>query len=656
MALAQIKKIELIAISKHKSSILDTLQNFGTVEVNNLSEEESEFKKIEQLQKTELTYANLAFAIQVLSPYAEKKSLFAQAETLSTEEVKKRVEEFDFESVITNCSESEEMLTKAKNKINSLDTELEALDPWKNLEIVIPNICETATINVMVGSMPTPEYANFKEELKTLSVLTESKTVSADEKTTHFYVIFDKKLKEEVRGLLAENKFAQAELPKTEKSVKEYIQELKEEKKEQEKITEKSKKELTTLAKTIEELKIAHDWFGWELEKLETERKFNNTESSFVITGWIPSANIQKLEEELSKITNQWTLREIEPEEDEKPPVVIKNSNFLSPFEAVTNVYGLPKASELDPTPFLAAFFILFFALALTDAGYGIVMFITMALMLKFFKLAPGIKKLVRLLMYGGIATFIIGVLFGGWFGLTPDQVPSFLSYTSASGEEMFIFQKINAVNSPLTVLILALALGYVQILLGVLIKMVHTFKYESKKDAILDSGTWLFMLTGWGLLILGAAFEMPVLAEISKWWLITATILIILTQGREKKNIVMKFVSGVLGLYGLVGYMSDILSYSRLLALGLATAIIGLAVNIVADLAGSIPYIGWIFMIVIFIGGHIFNLLINSLGSFIHAGRLQFVEFFTKFMEGGGRNLKPFSKKTKYIFLNNNF
>ena len=97
---------------------------------------------------------------------------------------------------------------------------------------------------------------------------------------------------------------------------------------------------------------------------------------------------------------------------------------------------------------------------------------------------------------------------------------------------------------------------------------------------------------------------------------------------------------------------MSDILSYSRILALGLATAIIGLAVNIVADLVGGLPYIGWLLMIVVFIGGHIFNLLINALGSFIHSGRLQFVEFFTKFMEGGGKQFKPFSKKSKYIFL----
>lgn len=153
-------------------------------------------------------------------------------------------------------------------------------------------------------------------------------------------------------------------------------------------------------------------------------------------------------------------------------------------------------------------------------------------------------------------------------------------------------------------------------------------------------------------------SFSSPVASgnsEIGKWWLYLAALGLILTQGRDKKNIVAKLVSGVLSLYGLVSYMSDVLSYSRLLALGLATAIIALAVNVIVNLFIGIPYVGWIFAAVIFVGGHAFNLLINALGSFIHSGRLQFVEFFGKFMEGGGKDFKPFSKKSKYVFIKNN-
>ncbi|NIA02353.1 MAG: hypothetical protein GWP15_03140, partial [Nitrospirae bacterium] len=458
---------------------------------------------------------------------------------------------------------------------------------------------------------------------------------------------------EEISKILSEHKFSEADFPQYEGKMSTYLTEQNEKIKDNQKVIEETEKELTKLAKSLDDLKIVHDYFQWQKEKLETGRNFGETDHTFVIQGWIADANIPKLEERLEKETKEFEITKIEAEEGEHPPVVIKNSSFLSPFEAVTKVYGLPRYDELDPTPFLAIFFIIFFALCLTDAGYGIVMFIIMALALKKLKLPEGIRKMARLLMYAGLVTFVIGTIFGGWFGLTPDQVPSALTYTADNGEKLFIFQKVNAISSPILVLILSLALGFIQILLGVAMKLVHNFRNNNKKDAILDTGTWLFMLTGIGFFILASAIpSLNGLATIGKWWIIIATIGLVFTQGREKSSIIGKAVSGILSLYGLVGYMGDILSYSRLLALGLATTIIGLAVNTVAALVGGIPYLGWLFMAIVFIGGHIFNMLINSLGSFIHSGRLQFVEFFTKFMEGGGQAFKPFSKKTKYVYI----
>ncbi len=654
MPLAKVKKIELIAIAKHKDKILDTLQEMEAMEISDI-EEGTDFKKIKELQDTELTYANLCFTIQVLSPYATKKGLFTQKETLLSEEVKQKVSEFNFKEITGECNSVDEALNKAKNKINSLNNELDVLAPWKNLAIDISNLKGSDTTEVVIGSMATQLFKTALEAVNALSPLIVNEIVEQNPRNTFFYLIFEKKLKKDIKQILSEYKFGETEFPETKGSVKEYRERLKQERSEQEKIVKDCEHDLKKLAKNLENLELAHDLFAWQLEKLEAEKKSASTTYSFSITGWITERSIPKIEETLNKITKEWDYREIEPKEGEKPPVIIVNRNAISPFEAVSKIYGLPKASELDPTPFLATFFIIFFGLALTDAGYGIIMFIATALVLKYFKLPHGVKTLVRLLMYGGIATFIIGTIFGGWFGLTADQVPSFLTYTASSGEQMFLFQKINAVTDPLLVLILALVLGYIQIITGTIIKLVHDFRTYDKKTAILDSGTWLLMLTGIGVAIMGGVLESAVVGTLGKWWVITAAILLILTQGRDKKNIIMKLLGGVLSLYGLVGYLSDILSYSRLLALGLATSIIGLAVNIVADLVGGIPYIGWLFMIGVFIGGHLFNLLINTLGAFIHSGRLQFVEFFGKFMEGGGRDFKPFSKKTKYIFLKNN-
>jgi len=657
MALAKIKKIQLTAVSQYKEKILEILQNTGALNVTEISEESDikpeTYKNLSKLQKTELNYANLQFAINLLSKYEKKKGLFAPPLEITIKEATEKEKEIDYQKIIDVCTKIEENLTKAKNNLTTLKNDLQIHTPWKKLEIEIQNIKDTNTSKILAGNIKSIFFNPLIEKVHKLSNLISSDRIHEDDKNTYFVLIFSKELESEIAQILSEYKFTEAEFSQYTGKIADYLSNLKEQIKENEQHVKDAEKELKALSKNLDDLKIIHDYFGWQKEKLETGKNFGETNYTFMLQGWISESHIPELEKQLEKETKEFELAQIKPEKDEKPPVVLKTNNFMQPFQAVTTIYGLPKHDELDPTPFLAAFFILFFALCLTDAGYGIVMFVVMALILKKFKLPIGIKKLVRLLMYGGIATFFVGAFFGGWFGLTPDQVPSTLTYTAGNGEQLFIFQKINAITNPILVLILALTLGFIQVLLGVTMKLVHNFRHNNKKDAILDTGTWVFMLSGIGFFILTSAIPaLNSLTVVGKWWVIVATAGLILTQGRDKKNIIVKGVSGILSLYGLVGYMGDILSYSRLLALGLATAIIGLAVNTVAELVGGIPYLGWLLMAVVFVGGHIFNLLINALGSFIHSGRLQFVEFFTKFMEGGGHDFKPFSKKNKYIYL----
>ncbi|MDA1060429.1 MAG: V-type ATP synthase subunit I [bacterium] len=652
MALAKIKKIRLIANTKQKNNILEILQKAGTVEITEQKDADLS-PDLGELQKAELEYANIEFAIKLLKDFGKKKGILSQAPSFTIKQVEEQIKDFDHKKIVSECQDQEEKLIQAKNALNTAKHEIENLLPWKNLDTKFEDLEGTQTSGIILGSVKTNNFEPFIEGLHRLSGLISSDIIKKDKVENYIRIVFSKELEKEIRQVLSQFKFQEADLPESKGRVADHIDKLEKTIDENEKNLKQVYSALTKLAENLENLEIANDYFSWQVEKLENEKKFLNTEYNFTFKGWMPSKHIDTVKKLIEEKTNEYELSEIETEKDEVPPVVIENNKFLSPFESVSKIYGLPKHTEMDPTPFLAAYFIIFFALCLTDAGYGIVMFITMGLMLKFLKLAPGIRSLVKLLMYGGVITFFIGALFGGWFGLTPEQVPQALTYTTPDGELLFIFQKINALADPITVLILALILGFIQVLMGVTMKFAHDLKTVGKKDAMLDSFPWVVMLAGIGFFILATALNLsPLLQAIGKWWVIGAALVLILTQGRDKKNIVMKFFSGILSLYGLVGYMSDILSYSRLLALGLATAIIGLAVNIVAGLAMGLPYIGWLLAIVVFIGGHIFNLLINALGSFIHSGRLQFVEFFTKFMEGGGDELRPLSKKTKYIFL----
>jgi len=162
--------------------------------------------------------------------------------------------------------------------------------------------------------------------------------------------------------------------------------------------------------------------------------------------------------------------------------------------------------------------------------------------------------------------------------------------------------------------------------------------------DALFDVGFWYMFIIGLILLLLG---NMIGLGTVGKYLSIIAAVGLVLTQGRSKKGIVSKLISGVLSLYGITGYLSDVLSYSRLLALGLASGVISSVLSILGSMGGD-GIVGIILFIVVMIFGHVFNFAINALGSFVHAARLQYVEFFGKFYEGGGEAFNPLMKKNK--------
>ncbi len=241
-----------------------------------------------------------------------------------------------------------------------------------------------------------------------------------------------------------------------------------------------------------------------------------------------------------------------------------------------------------------------------------------------------------------------MGALFGGWFGIDIATLPEPLKNFTEG------LRIIDPLAEPITVLILTLILGIFQVMVGIAIKGYWDIKQKRVVEALLDSGIWLFFLSSIILWILATVELLPAsTSQIFLYMIYAAVAGLVLTQGRDKKNPIMKIVGGILSLYGLVGYFSDVLSYSRLLALGLSTAIIASVVNLVAFLfKDMIPWapVGWIVAILILIGGHLFNMAINILGAYIHSGRLQFVEFFPKFMEGGGRRFKPFSVESKYV------
>ncbi|HPJ26056.1 MAG TPA: V-type ATPase 116kDa subunit family protein, partial [Synergistaceae bacterium] len=242
--------------------------------------------------------------------------------------------------------------------------------------------------------------------------------------------------------------------------------------------------------------------------------------------------------------------------------------------------------------------------------------------------------------------TVVVGALTGSWLGDMFEQFP-FLNFMVPLKESLVV---LNPMNDPISFLILSLILGVVQVLFGLGIAMARNIQEKDYIAAAGDQGGWMALIVGLLLLGLGTAGIVPsailVLGEILS---ALGAILLVTTQGREKDGILRKAVSGVLSLYNITAFLGDILSYSRLLALGLATAAVAMIINTLTVLVSGIPYVGWIFAIVLFLGGHIFSLAVNALGAFVHSLRLQYVEFFSKFFTASGRFFQPYRFSTKY-------
>jgi len=664
MAVVPMQKISLFVHKKDKPKTIDFLQDKGVLHITDVPVDKKELEELDADEETrELQYkvARLDFACTFLAKFEEKKKgLQAKIDGKSVkvkndEEVKKIVKKFQFDEVVDRCKSVEEEMVHLHNEIKDIHNLQKTLNCWAHLKESLDMPRETENTVLQFISVASEDWLALKSELLALSKLIDLGSENAVEDQVYVQVVCDRSVLDDVDSVIASHKAEIIEIPELSGSIKE---ELKKSDSRLEKIDERLG-QLTEAAKKLTQdlpkLRLCYDYYNWQLLRKQARQNFVATESTVLLCGWMPKDGVKQISADLEKeVTKNFELMEIEPEKDEDAPILLKNPEILKPLQTVTNLYGLPGPREVDPTPFMAAFFIGFFGLALTDALYGLFLFAVMFSVLKYLKIPKQSQGLIKLLMYAGISTFIFGVLFGGWAGLTIEQAPGFLVKTNAAGEQVFIFQAISALTNPLGVLILALILGYIQVLFGVYMKFVWILKNIGKKEAFLDQFPWAYILTVIGLVVLVKVGILPsALSSFVMILLYIGAAYIVLTQGRDKKNIILKFLSGVLGLYGLVSYFADVLSYSRLLALGLSTSIIALAMNTVAGLLVGIPYVGILIALVILIFGHLFAIVINVFGAFIHSARLQFVEFFTKFLEGGGRPFKPLYKESKFIRYN---
>lgn len=642
----KMQKLTLIGFLADKESILRDLMKKKCVQING-PENIQDYENIAQLavpgvaQTYELEQELTKFtsAIRAVAPYEEKGGAFSKKEISDFSSMLDKEIYSEAASLRDEINSIVKQIAEQKNIISRSQLQITSLEPWTDLDLDLSVTQTKSTALLYLTAAADVNLEEFEAKLQEATPLCYVHKVSSSSELSCLLLIYHKDAQDAVMNVVKGFNTNRPDFAFLKGNAAENISSLKNKietcSKEAQRLTE----QLKVAATSSKLLKKGFDMVTLQIDDQKVRENIFQTQSVFALTGWLTENDMDKLKKILDKYPCYYTM--VQPEEGDDPPIKLKNNKFVEPYEMITEMYSLPTPDGIDPTPVLTPFFILFFGMMLADAGYGLILFLLCFIGLKKLKPDEGfLKNAMNIGVACGLSTIFWGVMYGGYFGNLVTQVAE-----SWFGVTVTVPAVFDPLNDPMSVMLLSLILGAIHLFAGMGVKIYMLAKRGHLLDGLMDIGLWYVLLIGLPMLAL------PVTAGIGKVLSIVGAAGLILTQGRHEKNIFMKLIKGVMSLYDITSYLSDVLSYARILALGLAGGVIANVMNIMGTMPG-LNIIGVVVFVAIFAIGHAFNLAISGLGAYVHTSRLQYVEFFGKFYEAGGRPFKPFKANTKYTLI----
>ncbi|MDD9953473.1 MAG: V-type ATP synthase subunit I [Candidatus Woesearchaeota archaeon] len=625
-------KATLLGHSADREQIIQKLHKLGLLQLIDLKSSNIDLEaavpteEVRELSGLLLRVSHLASILKL----APVKQSFAQKlfglETTEKNTVKRKEK-------ATVVKESEAFLEKNESTLLALEEQYEAalekIDEYKEYKSVINTLLyhnipmdvlgETAHCRFTVGKMPTANLAPLKKELKKeLKGHFDLEVQEADKRTSVIVIITLQSDTSKVNFLVKKYglaTYAFRSLPPSENPmewVDEHIEQAEESREEAIENIEKLHGKLLHKAIFLrEEIELIE-------ERFEAVHKMKESKKFFVLQGWVTKTERNILKRNMREVI----VLEEEPEAGEEPPVRLTNPGFYKPFEMLTELYALPKYKDLDPTFIVAPLFLIYAGFMLTDFVYGFgLVLLGSTLYFLFKRHAKGVSNMGISIGFIGFFSMIFGVLTGSYLGDAPKY------FMGLETSQIAIWK--DPLADPLYFLIISLIVGIVHLNIGLILGLTEDIRKKAWKTMMSDRVVWWVLQ----LAVLAFVLKLSLLGKI----LLGLTVLMVIV------------LQGPLGLLGMTGFMGDVISYSRLFALALSTAGIAMTVNLLADMMTGIPYVGFVLAAIIFISGHLFSFAMNALGSFVHSIRLQFVEFFSKFYEGGGDKFEPFKEERVY-------
>jgi len=718
VAVARMSRVEVVGYQPVLDDVLDALQRVGVVQVEASPVEiptAALHPDDERLRELEEYAADARFVREFLGRYHKPTQPFS---TFVSEKIHMPVDDFagldvseDLRHIYEECEVLADRLAAGKREKSRLEALVRDLAPWRDVHLPISQWTGTEHVVLMTGTVPSNDPDRIRATLRAVSSLASVAEYGGVGARQAWIVLAHRSEAEAVRTALATTQFIEVAFPglrgyPAEESahavarIAEIEKDMAAAKVQARVLAEEHYTDAVTVAEFVDGEKAA----AHVLERV------GRTERAFVVSGWVRSSRSAELLAALAPwdTTIDVTLRD--PHDDEDPPVELNNPRLLQPFEVLTDLYGRPGYRELDPTPLLAPFFLLFFAICVSDFGYGAMLIVGSWLIKTRLDVAPGVKRFLDLMMLGGAAAMAVGVVFGSYFAIPVESLPTFM-------RSLILLDPLAQLP---TFLLITVGLGVTQVFFGVGVSAYDSFRRGDPGTAVFEQLSTIFFFAMLGLCAVGYAAGNPTLGraalvvgllgtmlmqgrtfeaalsgrDLPAWdnwagrlwlvgvigwtvslaaggpgWVLWALLGVTaagLVVSKAVRACVISFLGGAYAVYGMSAFLGDILSYTRLAALGLSGALVGMVFNVLAKMVwepvGALwasGGLGWLWAVLvlvaaaaIFVFGHTFNVVINLLGAFVHPARLQFVEFFSKFYEGGGRPLNPFRFATRAVVL----